>query len=62
MKREPSAFSYVRNLDVGCSAFVPCNKAYAVSCAISYMVSEYGYAYRIEQNDDNGMILITRTA
>jgi len=60
MIREPSAFSYVRNLDVGYSVSVPGEKAYAIRCAVAYLEAEYGNTYHIEQTAD-GTIIVTRT-
>lgn len=60
MIREPSAFSYVRNLDVGDSVSVPAEKGYAIRCAVAYLEAEYGYLHRIEQTDE-GTIKVTRT-
>ena len=60
MIREPSAFSYVRNLCVGDSVSVPAEKGYAIRCAVAYLEAEYGYLHRIEQTDE-GTIKVTRT-
>lgn len=61
MKREPSAFSYVRNLEVDETAIVPYKKLYAVSCAVSYLEVEYDRTFKISPDPSGEKILITRT-
>lgn len=62
MKREPSAFSFIRPLDVGESAILPSEKAYSARCAASYMEAEYGYSYSVTASPDGTKVIITRTA
>ena len=61
MKREPSAFSYVKDLEVGEVATVPYDKLYAVSCAVSYLYAEYERTFTISPDPSNGTIIIKRT-
>ena len=54
MIREPSAFSYVRNLCVGDSVSVPAEKGYAIRCAVAYLEAEYGYPITVYAAGDYG--------
>lgn len=60
MKREPSAFSYVRDLEVDETAIVPYEKLYAVSCAVSYLEVEYERTFSIKPSQDGNSIVIKR--
>ena len=42
MKREPSAYSYVKNLVPGEAVTIPKDKLYAVRCAIAYIADKLG--------------------
>lgn len=60
MKRPPSAFSYVRNLEVGEAAVVDAEKSYAIRHAIAYLEAEYEQSFSVQELPD-GKIQITRT-
>lgn len=61
MKREPSAFSYVKDLEVGDVATVPYEKLYAVTCAVSYLFAEYERTFDVSPDPASGTIKVTRT-
>ena len=61
MKREPSAFSYVKDLEVGDVANVPYEKLYAVTCAVSYLFAEYERTFDVSPDQASGTIKVTRT-
>ena len=60
MKREPSAYSYVKNLAPGEAVTIPGEKLYAVKCAIAYIAEEYGWDLSISTNQDGETIIVTR--
>lgn len=63
MKRKGSAYTVVRNLDVGESAFFPIEKWNAVRSAASVLKRIYGSAYKVHivlpSRED---VMITRIA
>ena len=58
MKREPSAFSYVKNLIPGEAVTIPGEKLYAARCACSYLEAEYEQTFSVVQDGDE--VKITR--
>lgn len=60
MKREPSTFSYIKVLDIGCSVSLPIEKAYAARCACAYLEEEYGYTFEIKQSPNGEQVIINR--
>lgn len=61
MKREPSAFSYVKDLEVGDVAIVPYEKQYAVISAVSYLSAEYERTFNVTPDPESKTIKVTRT-
>lgn len=60
MKREPSAFSFVKALEVGDSMSLPAEKAYAARCAVAYLAEEYERTFSVTTTPDG--VTIKRTA
>ena len=60
MKREPSTFSYVRDLGVGDEVTIPYEKLYAVTCAASYLEAEYERSFEILPNPSTETVKIKR--
>lgn len=60
MKREPSAFSFVKALEAGQSASFTQDKAYAAMAAVAYLEVEYERTFSITASQDG--VTIERTA
>ena len=62
MKREPSAYSIVRNMDVNEQRTLPVEKWNAARSAASYLNAQYGTRYTVNLSSDRLSVTATRIA